>query len=51
MEDLTLNMGQIGADSQKEAIAMRIITVVTLVFLPATFVSVSAQLLSEFCVY
>lgn len=51
MEDLTLNMGQIGADSQKETIAMRIITVVTLVFLPATFVSVSAQPLSEFCVY
>jgi Mg2+ and Co2+ transporter CorA len=27
--------------SQKEAVAMRIITVVTLIFLPATFVSVS----------
>jgi hypothetical protein len=35
MEDLTQR-------SQREAVAMRIITVVTLIYLPATFVSVSA---------
>jgi Mg2+ and Co2+ transporter CorA len=43
MEELTKSMGKLGSDSQKEAIAMRIITVVTLIFLPATFVSVSSQ--------
>ena len=32
-----------GALAQKEAIAVRIITWVTLIFLPATFVSVSAR--------
>ena len=36
MEDLTKS-------NQKEAIAMRIITVVTLLYLPATFVSVGEQ--------
>jgi hypothetical protein len=40
MEDLTKNMFQLGIMGQKEAIAMKIITAVTLVFLPATFVSV-----------
>jgi hypothetical protein len=40
-------MGRIGVLSQKEAIAMRIITVVTLLYLPATFVSVSTLLLSD----
>lgn len=40
MEDLTKNMFQLGIMGQKEAIAMKIITVVTLVYLPATFVSV-----------
>lgn len=39
MEKLTISMHKIGALSQKEAIAMRIITVVTLIYLPATFVS------------
>lgn len=39
METLTRSMHKIGFMSQKEAIAMRIITVVTLIFLPATFVS------------
>jgi len=41
MEVLTISMHEIGAQSQREAIAMRMITVVTLVYLPATFVSVS----------
>jgi hypothetical protein len=43
MERLTKSMHFIGMIAQKEAIAMRIITVVTLVFLPATFVSVSRK--------
>jgi hypothetical protein len=41
MERLTKSMHKIGMNAQKEQIGMRIITVVTLVFLPATFVSVS----------
>jgi Mg2+ and Co2+ transporter CorA len=41
MEDLTTSMHELGIMAQKEAIAMRIITVVTVIFLPATFVSVS----------
>ncbi|KAI9744664.1 MAG: hypothetical protein M1818_002193 [Claussenomyces sp. TS43310] len=39
MEELTQYTIKIGTMSQREAIAMRIITVVTLVYLPATFVS------------
>jgi len=41
MEILTREMHDMGLQSQREAIAMRIITVVTLIYLPATFVSVS----------
>jgi hypothetical protein len=41
MEILTVNMQNIGVLAQKEAIAVRIITVLTLIYLPATFVSVS----------
>ena len=41
MEELTQLTIKIGTMSQREAIAMRIITVVTLIYLPATFVSVS----------
>lgn len=40
MEALTMSTYNTGVMSQKEAIAVRIITVVTLVYLPATFVSV-----------
>ena len=43
MERLTLSMHAMGRLSQKETIAMRIITVVTLIYLPATFVSVSGS--------
>jgi hypothetical protein len=43
MEALTRSMHKIGIDTKKETIAMRIITVVTLLYLPATFVSVSVQ--------
>ncbi|ERF69788.1 hypothetical protein EPUS_07044 [Endocarpon pusillum Z07020] len=39
MEALTMSTYNTGVMSQKEAIAVRIITVVTLVYLPATFVS------------
>ncbi|OBT87754.1 hypothetical protein VE02_03094 [Pseudogymnoascus sp. 03VT05] len=39
MEQLTISMHQMSDLSQKEAVAMRIITVVTLIYLPATFVS------------
>ncbi|RYP72817.1 hypothetical protein DL771_004001 [Monosporascus sp. 5C6A] len=38
-EDLNASMWALAKDSKNEAIAMRIITVVTLIFLPATFVS------------
>lgn len=40
MEDLTTSMHKIGIGSQKETIIMRIITAVTLLYLPGTFVSV-----------
>jgi Mg2+ and Co2+ transporter CorA len=40
METLSSRMHELGVLSQKEAIVMRIITAVTLIFLPATFVSV-----------
>jgi hypothetical protein len=43
MEILTVNMQNIGVLAQKEAIAVRIITVLTLIYLPATFVSVSQR--------
>jgi hypothetical protein len=43
MEILTEKMHKIGSMSQREAVAMKIITVVTLIYLPATFVSVSMK--------
>lgn len=39
-ERLANSTYEVGLAAQKEAIVMRIVTVVTLVFLPATFVSV-----------
>ena len=39
MEDLTTSMYNMGLLAQREAIAMKIVTVVTLLYLPATFVS------------
>ena len=42
MEGLTKSTYNVGVSAQKEAIVMRIITVVALVYLPATFVSVSS---------
>ena len=47
MENLTRKMHNLGIMAQKEAVAMRIITVVTLIFLPATFVSVSVKFLLQ----
>lgn len=41
MEDVTVSMQKIADETKQEAINMRIITLVTLVFLPGTFVSVS----------
>lgn len=49
MEILTVNMQNIGVLAQKEAIAVRIITVLTLIYLPATFVSVSLKTVSSSC--
>jgi hypothetical protein len=43
MEHLTFNMQDVGIQAQREAVAMRINTIVTLVYLPATFVSVSGS--------
>ncbi|KAF2843020.1 hypothetical protein M501DRAFT_52755 [Patellaria atrata CBS 101060] len=41
MESLNQGMFGIGVQSQKDTVAMRIVTFVTLIYLPATFVSVS----------
>jgi hypothetical protein len=40
-------MEHLATESQREAIAMRVIAVVTMVFLPATFVSVSVSVLFQ----
>lgn len=47
MEELTSLIIKLGTMTQREAIALRIITVVTLIYLPATFVPASAQNSSE----
>lgn len=44
MENLTTHMKHIALKTEKETIFMRIITVVTLFFLPGTFVAVSGLL-------
>jgi hypothetical protein len=44
MEGLTRCTYSVGVSAQKEAIVMRIITVVTLFYLPATFVSVGRSI-------
>lgn len=41
MEILTYHMREIAIKTEKETVFMRIVTVVTLFFLPGTFVSVS----------
>ena len=49
MEVLTVNMQNIGVLAQRETITMKVITVLTLVYLPATFVSVSGRLYFPLC--
>lgn len=41
MEHMTRRMERIAEQTQKETVSMKVITVITLIFLPATFVSVS----------
>lgn len=43
MEKLTSEMREIALKTEDETVSMRIVTVVTLFFLPGTFVSVSKQ--------
>jgi hypothetical protein len=42
MEDMTKDMHEIARKTKQEAVSMRIITLVTLFFLPGTFISVKA---------
>jgi hypothetical protein len=46
MERLTEDMQKLSENGQREAVIMRIITFITLVYLPATFVSVRLRLVS-----
>lgn len=41
MEDLTRDMGELARETKEETVSMRIITLVTLFYLPGTFISVS----------
>lgn len=41
MEELTRNMEELARETKEETVSMRIITLVTLIFLPGTFISVS----------
>lgn len=45
MEDMTSHMQDIADRTEKETVSMRIITLVTMFFLPATFISVSVPCL------
>jgi hypothetical protein len=47
MERLTDDMRRIAIKTEKETVFMRIVTVVTLFFLPGTFVSVSLRTVLE----
>src|SRR5204863_6401231 len=42
MEDMTRDMHQIAQKTKQETVSMRIITLVTLFYLPGTFISVSS---------
>jgi hypothetical protein len=48
MENLTEHMRQIAEKTEQETVFMRIITIVTLFFLPGTFVSVCTSVQSKF---
>jgi inosine/xanthosine triphosphate pyrophosphatase family protein len=43
MEKMTQNMQKVANRTQQEAISMRVITLVTLFFLPATSIAVSSE--------
>ena len=45
MENMTRQMHKIAVKTEKETVSMRIITLVTLFFLPGTFISVSLDFL------
>jgi hypothetical protein len=45
MESMTKQMHKIAVKTEKETVSMRIITLVTLFFLPGTFISVSLDFL------
>ena len=47
MEKMTEKMHTIAVQTQKETVSMKVITVVTLFFLPGTFISVGASLLAS----
>jgi Mg2+ and Co2+ transporter CorA len=46
MESMTKRMHQVAIKTQQETVSMKVITVVTLIFLPGTFVSVSSGFLA-----
>jgi hypothetical protein len=46
MEAMTLNMNDLARKTKQETVSMRVITLVTLFFLPGTFIGVSHLLLS-----
>lgn len=41
MHEWTANMNELAQETKRETVSMRIITLVTLFFLPGTFISVS----------
>jgi len=47
MEDMTRRMERTAEETQKETASMKVITVITLLFLPGTFVSVSLCVASD----
>lgn len=49
MEKLTVHMKEIALKTEEETVSMRIVTYVTLAFLPGTFVSVSARTQATLC--
>jgi hypothetical protein len=47
MENMTLEMHAIAKKTEQETVSMRVITTVTLFFLPATFIAVSILHVAE----
>jgi Mg2+ and Co2+ transporter CorA len=43
MERMTIDMHEIAKKTKQETVSMRVITTVTLFFLPATFIAVSSK--------